>query len=295
MQTLKLILLELRLKQWLKNIVIFLPVIFVNQFLNLINLERLALGFVCLSLTAGSLYIINDIIDRDKDKIHPEKRFRPIASGRLSISMALASSLLIFLISGYLSFRLDYRFLIVLIIYAAIILAYSFYLKHRPIIDMGSIALGFVLRIIAGAILIDVRASSWILATTFFFAVFLVAAKRRLELRLLEHDARDHRPALDDYTPTFSNIILALNGGLTITSFTIYTLEESVVARLGTDRLIYSVPFVFVFVARMIFLAVEEQKYQTGDPTNLIIKDQTLLLSLFGWLATVLIIILWPF
>lgn len=287
----KLIIQELRPKQWLKNVILILPAIFADEFFHFANLKNLLLGFFFFSLAAGGLYIINDIIDRKKDAHHPEKKKRPIASGRLSVAVAAAAAALILIAAAAGSFWLEPRFFIILIVYAAITNFYSFYLKHLPIIDLVTIAAGFILRVVAGAILVNVEISNWIIIATFFFALFLATTKRRLELRLLEIEAKNHRAVLDEYTPTFSNILLGLTAALAITSYSIYTLEESVVARLGTKGLIYTVPLVFIFIARMAYLATEDKNGQTSDPTNLILKDKAIYLSLISWLVAVILII----
>lgn len=291
MTTLKLISQELRPKQWLKNTILILPAIFADEFFHFANLKNLLFGFLFFSLTAGGLYIINDIVDRKKDIHHPEKKKRPISSGRLPIAVAGTVSFLILITAAVGSFWLEPRFFMILLVYAAITNFYSFYLKHLPIIDLVTIAIGFVLRVVAGAILVDVEISNWIMVATFFFALFLVTTKRRLELRMLEVEAKNHRAVLDDYTISLSNILLGLTASLAITSYSIYTLEESVVARLGTKGLIYTVPLVFIFIARMAYLATEDKNGQTSDPTNLILKDKAIYLSLISWLVAVILII----
>lgn len=289
---LKLLLFEMRPRQWLKNLVIFLPAVFANQIFTIANIPKLGSGFVIFSFVVSSLYIFNDICDRKQDSHHPEKKHRPIASGKLSVTVAFSFATMLLITCLLVGLYFSQTFFYILISYALLILIYSFKLKKIPIIDMTVIAAGFVLRIIAGAFLIQVQPSNWIIITTFFFALFFVATKRRLELKILEENATNHRAVLDHYAPTFSNILLAITASLTIASYSIYTLEESVVARLGTQALIYTVPFIFIFIARLIYLAVNDDYIDTSDPTNIILKDRVAFLSALTWIFFTSIILL---
>lgn len=290
---LKLFLREMRIKQWVKNIIIFIPILFANQFTNIEGWQKLILGFIYLSLTASSLYIINDIVDLEKDQKHPEKKHRPIASGKISVPKAIFCALIFIIVAFVGGWVLNENLLWILLGYAILILLYSYYLKHLPILDMVTIAIGFVLRVLAGSVIINIEASNWMLVTTFFFALFFVSTKRRLELRMLESNASSHRVVLDDYNPTFSNILLSITATLAITSYSVYTLEESVVQKLGTDNLIYTVPFIFIIIMRLIFLAIGDKEVQTSDPTNLIMQDKAIYLSALCWVFLVIMLFLW--
>lgn len=286
----KLIVQELRPKQWVKNLVIVLPAVFTDQLFKMQVVEKLLVGFFLFSFTAGSLYIINDVVDREKDRLHPEKSQRPIASGQLPIPLALIISFTLLAATFVVSFMNSLSLLFVVIGYATLVVIYSFILKRAAILDMVAIAAGFVLRVVGGALLINVPPSSWIIVTTFFFALFFVACKRRLELNILDHNARNHRLVLQSYSPEFSNILLAVTGAVTILSYSIYTLEESVVSRLDTEYLIYTVPFVMIIVLRLIMVALADGSF-SSDPTNIITKDQTIILSLICWFLSVVCII----
>lgn len=284
--------LEMRPKQWLKNVVILLPVLFVDKLLGTQIWQNLLLIFAFFCLTASSVYIFNDIFDREKDQKHPEKKYRPIASGQLPVSVAVIAALIFLTVSFIFSFSIDNRLGWVLISYVILMFLYSFRLKHIPIVDMMVIAIGFILRIIAGAFALNVLPSNWIIVTTFFFALFFVSVKRRLELKMLEGEATNHRAVLDHYPAEFSDILLGITSTATILSYSIYTLEESVVARLGTQSLIYSVPFVFLFITRLIYLSITDDQVKTSDPTNIILNDQVVLLSSIGWIISVVLIMM---
>lgn len=287
----KLLFYEMRPRQWLKNTILLLPATFANQIFKIDILEKLIIGFLIFSLTASGLYIINDIVDYQKDRLHPEKKNRPIASGGLSFAVAGLIAVIFIASSLISSYFIGLNFFKSLLAYIALILIYSFYLKRIPILDMVAIAVGFVLRVVAGAFLILVAPSNWIIVTTFFFALFFVATKRRLELGMLVDEAKNHRAVLDQYNETFLNIILGVTSTMAIACYSIYTFEESVVTRLGTGALIYTVPFVFIMVTRMIFIAVGDKFIKTSDPTNIVTKDAIIYLSAICWLISVLIII----
>lgn len=289
----KLFIKEIRLQQWVKNILIFLPAIFANKIFDLNNLSTLIIAFIAFSLTASSLYIVNDIFDQDKDRSHPEKKDRPIASGKLSIKAALILSIIMLLSSFVMVFFINQTLIWLLVSYVILILLYSIYLKNLPIIDMVVIAIGFIIRIFFGSMVIDVPTSNWIIVTTFFFALFFVAIKRRLELSVLADKANDHRVTLTTYNSTFYNILIGATATLALASYSIYTLQESVIIHFRTEALIYSIPFVFIFITRLIYVSTSNLKQNTSDPTNIIFTDKTVFLSLVGWLFSILIIILW--
>ena len=158
---------------------------------------------------------------------------------------------------------------------------------------MVVIAIGFIIRIFFGSAVIEVPTSNWIIVTTFFLALFLVSVKRRLELNTLEDKANDHRVTLTTYNSIFSNILIGATATLSLASYSIYTLQESVIKHFKTEALIYSIPFVFIFITRLVYVATSNLKQHSSDPTNIIFTDKTVFLSLVGWLFSVLIIILW--
>jgi 4-hydroxybenzoate polyprenyltransferase and relat ed prenyltransferases len=191
---------SLRLKQWIKNLLIFIPLIFSREFLNPESAKIVLAAFGIFSLTTSGIYLINDVLDRELDQKHHTKKKRPIASGKLSSRAAVLSALLLFLASFFFAWHLNCWLLDVLVIYIMLQLTYSGILKHIAIIDLFAIAAGFVLRVFAGALVIDVEVSGWLLAVTFLLALLLAAGKR---LREIEQVGMFSRKVLKSYSPEF--------------------------------------------------------------------------------------------
>ncbi len=279
----------MRLQQWIKNLFIFAALIFSANLFNLRDLIYTVLGFLFFSLSASGVYIINDIADLEKDKLHPLKSRRPLPSGRISKSLALVASVLLLLIGLIGSFYLSPNFAVIIILYVIINLIYSFKVKEIVILDVMTISAGFVLRVVSGAVLINVPTSEWLIICTVLLSLFLGFSKRRHELILLENHAISHRSVLQDYSPIFLDQMISIVTATTVMSFALYTISEETVRKFGTTHLIYTVPFVLYGIFRYLYLV--HKKEEGGNPAKLALTDLPLLVNIILWFICVTLII----
>jgi len=263
---------------------VFAALLFTGQFTNPTLVWQTVLGFVALCLTASSIYLVNDILDRERDRHHPKKRHRPIASGRLPVSVAWLGAVASLLAGLWLAFWLRVPFGAIVLIYAVQSMLYTFYLKHLPLLDVGIIALGFLLRAVSGAVLIEAFVSPWLIICTFFLALFLGFAKRRHELVSLGQEAVNHRGALGDYSASMLEHLLTICLGLALQSYAIYViLSETAKVH---PNLWYTLPVVTYGLLRYFFVV---HRYDAGgSPEKLIVSDRHILLTVLVWGAVVL-------
>ncbi len=272
----------LRAKQWVKNTFVVAPLFFTPDKASAANLSAVLIGFAAFCMVSSAVYCLNDFRDRDADRNHPEKRTRPIAAGAVTPAAALA------LMSGLLVGGMGLAawqvpvILPVLGAYFAINIAYSLYLKSIAVIDVLIVAFGFVLRVQAGAMLIDVEPSAWILIVTGLLALFIALAKRRDDI-IRDMDA-GHRKSLSGYSRQFLDGSLMAVLATLLVSYLIFTTDQAVMSRLGSDKLYFTGPFVIAGLLRYLQLTIVYER--SGAPTDLIYKDRGLLLSIAGWLLT---------
>jgi 4-hydroxybenzoate polyprenyltransferase len=274
----------LRPKQWLKNGFVFAPLLFVKGFLDPHMLALALIAFALFSAMASSVYILNDIFDVERDRAHPSKKDRPIASGRLPIPLAAALGLVLGAGALTIAFLLMPDVATLLAIYAAINVAYSLGLKHVVILDIFAIAVGFVLRVFAGAVAIEVEASRWLLTCTIFISLFLAACKRRGELTLVG-DSTATRAVLRSYSVAYVDQIINLAAAGTVMTYALYTLDPITIAKLRTHDLIFTLPFVIYGVLR--YMHIVQHKGGGGSPTEALLKDRMILVTVLGYVAVV--------
>lgn len=272
----------IRPHQWIKNFFLFAPLFFSFSFTS-DKIIIVCLGFLLFSLAASSIYVLNDYHDIEEDKAHPTKRNRPLASGKVSKSSAKVLIFGLMSLSLYGSFALSIEFMAVVLFYIVLNIAYTFKLKHISILDISIIAVGFVLRIYAGAMLIDNSPSMWIVLVTFVLALFLALAKRRDDC-LLALDGKKTRKNIDGYNLEMVNSAMTLMAGVTVLSYIMYTVSPEVIARLGTHKLYFTSFFVILWILRYMQLTFVLQN--SGSPTKLVLKDRFLQLVLIGWLSS---------
>jgi 4-hydroxybenzoate polyprenyltransferase len=280
---------SLRVQQWIKNFFVFAPLIFSQNVFNLPLLIKTVLAFVLFCILSGAAYLLNDIQDLDEDKLHPKKSKRPLASGKLEKKHALFASLLLVLLGLTGAYFLNINFFIVLLVYFILQIAYSNWLKHVVIIDVFLIATGYFLRVIAGGLAISVQISPWLFICSILIALFLALSKRRHELVLLAKNAEIHRPILKEYTPQLLDQMIAVVTASTVVSYCLYTVSSETVEKFGTMNLLFTVPFVLYGIFRYLYLV--HQKDEGGSPEALIIKDKPLLVDLFLWIVTAMLIL----
>lgn len=287
------ILKSLRPHQWVKNVFVLAPLFFSQAFLEprLLSLGLAAAFLFC--LTSGAVYLLNDVFDVEKDRNHPVKRNRPVASGQLPVRVAKYAAVVLGFGSVLVGFTIDVRFGAVLGSYMAMNFAYSASLKHLAFIDVGIIAVGFVLRVIAGALAIDVYISEWLFGCTFLLALYLGFGKRQHELRLVsEGRAKEVRRVLERYHPEHLDFAVLFVAGLTIACYTVYTLTASLPDQpLRTERTPFAspylpgtIPFVVFGITRFYQLINKDSPH---SPTDLLLRDVPFLVNGFLWGAMI--------
>ena len=278
----------LRIRQWTKNTVIFAALIFARHALEAGYIARSVIAFVLFSLMTGAIYTLNDILDLNQDRAHPLKKDRPIASGRISVRTGWIIVAVLIAFSVPLSFVLDASFGNVVIVYVVLQVAYSRFLKNRVIIDVFVISFGFLLRVIAGALVIHVVISSWILVCTMLLALFLALSKRRHELILLENNADAHREILREYSPYLLDQMIGIVTSSTLVAYIIFTLSDETVSKFG-DEMIFTVPFVLYGIFRYLYLV--HRKKAGGQPEEVLLSDIPLQLDIIAYGIVALLII----
>lgn len=289
MNTFFLIFRTLRPKQWTKNFFIFAAILFSQNIAHPWLFFKTIAAFIFFCLTSGAVYIINDLCDQKTDKQHPTKSHRPIASGQLKSIDAIISLGCIIPISFIFAYILNYHFFLILLCYFIVQLAYSFYVKNIIILDVFIVAFGFVLRVISGAVLIDVKMSSWLILCTILIALFLALSKRRHEMVLLETKAHIHRKTLSQYSPYLLDQMISVVTASTVITYALYTMSEETVKKFGTKNLIFTVPLVLYGIFRYLYL-IHERKFG-GNPEETLLNDKPLLISIFLWIITVITIL----
>ena len=277
------LIISMRPQQWIKNLLLFGPLIFSMNLFDVTMVTRTALAFIVFSLAGSAVYLLNDVVDVEKDKAHPVKRNRPIASGKLPIKIALVFMAVIGAGSLVLAWDLSQTLAYIIIIYMVNNLFYSFKLKHIVLIDVGSLSLGFVLRVFAGAAVIGVEASPWLIMCTILLSSFLGFAKRRHELVLLGENNTNHRSVLEHYSPHLLDQLILISAASTVMSYALYTVNAKTVAKFGTTNLIYTVPFILYGVFRYLFLIHNRKK--GGDPAKVLLNDAPMVLNIVVWLS----------
>lgn len=270
----------IRLDHWIKNILLFAPLFFSLQ-ISYKNFISSVAAFLAFSLTASAVYVINDIFDIESDRKHFKKKFRPLASGKISMAKALAVFFILLTAGMVISFNIPNNFFYVTVSYFLINILYSKWLKKISIIDVMVIAIGFVLRILAGAAAIAVAVSPWIILCTFFGALLLGFGKRKNEIDTLKKDSVDCRNVLSRYEKNFLNQLIALTSGITIMSYALYAIDTQTVSHFKTSSLIYTIPFVVFGVFR--YFQIIYTTSSGEDPTKIFTKDQSMFLNLLLW------------
>jgi len=279
---------SLRPRQWVKNLFVFAGLVFSQRLFT--DSVWPALGaFAIFCALSGAIYLLNDVADRDKDRLHPRKRERPIASGLLRVPVALASALVLVMAGLAAAAALSPPFAAVALAYVGLLSLYSVTLKHVVIVDVLTVAIGFVLRAVGGALAIGVDISGWLLICTILIALFLALGKRRHEYLTLEGEAARHRPILAEYSAGLLDQMIAVVTASTVTAYALYTMSPETVAKFQTQLLPATLPFVLYGIFRYLYLLYRRQL--GGNPSELFLNDRALLLNTIGWILAVLLII----
>ncbi|MGD0566386.1 MAG: decaprenyl-phosphate phosphoribosyltransferase [Candidatus Goldiibacteriota bacterium] len=275
----------LRVKQWPKNMLIFGALVFTGNLFNLPFFLKVLLGFFLLSFASSSLYIFNDINDYKEDRLHPEKKFRPIASGAVKKDFAYSLSAILMLVSLTCSFFLSKPFFIITLIYAVMTVLYTLKLKHMVILDVFEISTGFVIRAAAGALIISVTISPWLLICTTLLALFVALSKRRHELSL--PDAQKHRKILQEYSIPLLDQMISVVTASTVVAYTLYTFTSQTAEK--HNYLMFTVPFVLYGIFRYLYLV--HKKNLGGSPETVFLKDIPMIVNIVLYIISSIIIV----
>ena len=283
---------SLRPSQWTKNLFVFFGLLFGQRLLDPVSIRRSVVAFAVFCALSGVVYLINDVADREADRRHPLKRHRPIASGAVPVSLALTTAIVLLAVALASAWTINRQFFAVSVVYVTLQALYSGPLKHIVIIDVLTIAIGFLLRAVAGAVAIDVPISHWLLILTILLALFLALSKRRHELVLLADGATGHRPILEHYSPYLLDQMIAVVTASTLISYVIYTVSPETVQKFHTDDLGLTLVFPLYGIFRYLYLV--HKKEGGGSPSDMLLNDRPLLACVALWGVAVAIIIYGP-
>ena len=270
--------------QWIKNALVLAALVFGQRLFVFHDVVLAIVAFVAFCALSSGGYILNDIADRDADRLNPEKCDRPLARGDLTVAAATRAAVTLAAIALVLSIVLGREFVGIALLYGALQLFYSLWAKRQVIIDIIAVAVGFVLRAFAGGVAIQVEVSPWLVFITFVLALFLVLARRRHELIALGDEAIAHRNALSEYSVRLVDQMISIVAGATLVSYMIYTASAEVEAKLGTKHLYLTVPFVAFGILRYLYLI--DERNEGGDPARALMRDFPLMLAVALWILT---------
>ncbi len=280
----------LRVPQWIKNLFVFVPLMFSLHLFEADYFLASLKAFVIFCLASSFIYVINDIIDIEADAVHPKKKFRPLPSGKISKQSAWITSIIIFLFLIALSFISPIEFIYFLVSFILLNIIYSVYFKHIVILDVFSIAAGFTIRVLAGAAIINVPVSSWLVLTTMFISLFLGVMKRHSELeQITEREITPTRKVLAEYSLTFTNQMATVAAAGVIICYALYTVSQRTVSVFGTENLIYTTPFVVFGIFRFMYLEYLNQKGE--NTTQIMLTDLPMILTVILYAATTVLIV----
>ena len=275
----------LRPRQWTKNLAVFAPLLFARRVFDGESALREFLAFVAFCFLSSGTYVFNDWIDREGDRLHPEKKLRPIAAFEIRARTVLLLIVICWAAGLDLGSMLGWKFAALGASYLVLQISYAFVLKHMVVLDVLSIAAGFVLRVLAGAVAIDVPVSGWLFLCALLLALFLGLAKRRQELVSLKEIATEHRRALGEYSLPLLDQMLATVAGMCILAYGLYTVAPDTVAKVGSDRLKWTLPFVLYGIFRYLYLV--HRRDVTGSPEKVLLSDVPTVVNLVLYAGSV--------
>lgn len=274
----------MRPHQWLKNSFVFTGLLFGHAWHDSVIVWHVVLVAVAFSLMASAIYVLNDIVDREQDKLHPVKCCRPLAAGELTLTSAGLFALLLTGIALSITYTVSGTALLIVVAYALMNLAYSLWLKHVVMLDVFIIAMGFMLRILVGTLGVGIPPSQWLLLCGLMVTLFLGFAKRRAEMTALHNGGTAHRKVLVHYSPILLDKMIGITASGVIMSYSLYTMSPDTIRTHGTAYLIYTVPFVMYGVFRYIYLLHEQ--HGGADPSRELVRDAHLVVVVLAWALT---------
>ena len=280
---------ELRPWQWLKNLLLFAGILFSRQLFNPALFVTVFGGFILFCAISSCGYVLNDLNDRTEDREHPEKRMRPLASGKVPVAFAVSFAMIALLAALPLAFFLSTGFGWCALSYFLLMLAYTVVLRSVVILDVLAISSGYVLRAVAGAVLIGAEISPWLLICTMALALFIVLCKRRHEVMLVGDNAVSSRKLLNEYPIQFVDRMITVAASSVIITYMLYTLSERTIHLYGTSNLVYTSPIVIYAIFRYLYLVIK--KHEGGAPETLLFRDIGILGAIIVWFAAILTIV----
>lgn len=272
---------SLRPLQWIKNTLVFVALVFSKNVFHFSLLLKTLAGFGLFCLLSGSVYLINDIVDLESDRLHPIKKMRPLPSGRLPKPLAVGFASVLAIVSLLISFGLNASFGRVALVYFILFVSYSFFLKKVLIIDMIIVTLAYVLRAVAGEEVIHVFISPWLILCTAFLALFIVTSKRRHELVVFGNYSFSYREVLSGYSAPFLDQMVGVSSAASLIFYTLYTISDETVSHLGHRKLLFTLPFVGYGIFRYLYLVYI--KNRGGSPEIIFLKDRGMMINLILW------------
>lgn len=271
----------MRPHQWLKNSFVFVGLFFGHGWGNIPLVIHVIIMAVAFSLLSSAIYILNDLIDRESDRAHPTKRYRPLAANTVSVKAANGLAVVLMLVSLGLGMAISQAALLILLGYMIMNLAYSLRLKHVVLLDVFLIATGFLLRILAGTVGVGIPPSQWLVLCSLMLTLFLGFAKRRAEIMGLQEGGTNHRRVLANYSPVLLDKMITVTAACVLMSYGLYTMSPETIQIHQTDNLIYTLPFVMYAIFRYIFLLHHRGK--GGEPSRDVVRDPHVLIAVIGW------------
>jgi len=279
----------IRPHQYIKNLFLFLPLFFAGQLTDLELFINVCLSFVAFSATASGIYILNDLQDIENDRIHPQKKYRPLARGDISKKNALFLMGILFISGIFLMTNVSLPAFFILSIYIVLNIGYSFYLKHISILDVTIVAVGFVLRLFVGSEVSEIPLSKWIVLMTFLLALFIALAKRRDDVCLFLETGTKMREVTGNYNLKFTDGMMVVLASVVIVTYVLYTTSKEIIQRMQSDYLYLTALFVILGFMRYLQLAFVEN--DSSSPTMILLKDKFILLTVLAWVFTFTLII----
>lgn len=279
----------IRVPQWVKNLFVFIPVVYSRNLFHTDYLFLSIIAFVIFCLLSSTVYVINDIVDAEADRHHPVKKNRPIATGKISNKKGIVIAIVLFIISVAFSLYTNTNFKIFAFLFLLINIFYSFRLKHIVLLDIFSIAAGFMIRVTAGALVISVEISSWLILTTMFLSLFLAVMKRRSEIYVAGEEQNSTRKVLEDYSTNYIDQMSTIAAAGVIISYALYTVSERTVTVFQTEHLIYTTPFVVYGIFRYMFLVLNHNKGE--NTTEIMVTDVSMITNIILYSLTTIIIV----
>lgn len=281
----------IRAHHWVKNFFILIPAFFAGVLFQFSKLELLVQGFICFCLASSAVYILNDYLDLESDKRHPLKKNRPLASGKIKIPFALTLMGVLVVVCLVWAWLLNSWFLILILTYLLVNVAYSFGLKDIPLLDVFLVSSGFMIRTISGGLLVSVPVSQWLIIMIFLLSLLLAFAKREQDLVLANGSIKNLRKSCRQYSIEYIHICLSLIAGVIMVAYIMYTMSDEVKLRIGQNYLYLTSLFVFAGILR--YLQITLVKHDGGSPTRIFLTDRFIQVTIVGWMATFFVTLYW--